>query len=375
MSERPSRKHTAAEMEKAPKSAKTITFGMDREHAVKVVDHQNPEQLKKNYAKAFVTKYKRGTPDPRPKIKTEAPSDVPKKMMKQWYPMGTWFVDLVNFEPMWYVFFVEANSRFLIAFLGNAQMANKDTSYTTGKRVPSIVFGDVFNKFLAAAARKSGYLNSAGLRTTAEPRPVKHLIGDSERAFWTPSMARLYRQHGIDPHQVNCKQEGHRRLAILDRVVRTIRDMNFKTHYDAETNTSNTRGAINPIELKRLADVYNHTWHRTLSEAIGGKISPNDVHFNEALERKVITHARVENYMRRQQSGMLLDIGEKVLVKNDSTGTFDKKRSRYIDGIWTVLTRKGNAYTLTDEAGAMDITKPRSELVRIRGGVKDDEDE
>ncbi len=334
------------------------------------MDQQPLPKLDSMYRKAFVTKCGRSEQDQRDSVRIVPPSAVPERMIKQWFPMGTWLMDLVKFGPLWYVFFVEANSRFLIVIVGNAQMlgraeARGDSSivgltYTTEPRIASKTFAHVFREFLLKN-RKSKFLNSAGLSTTVDARPVRYIIGDSEKAFWTPPMLDLYRQRGIKWTAVNVKQNGHRQLAILDRVVRTIRDMNYRIYYDEETNTSEAVDEIPPMEMERLVRVYNHTYHSTLSEACGGKITPNDVHFNEALERRIIARAREENYLRQQQSGMLLDVGQKVLVKNDRTEIGEKKRSPYIDGVWTVTKRSGSIYTLKN--GDHELIKPRSLLV------------
>ncbi len=252
---------------------------------------------------------------------------------------------------------------------GNVRMLDKETGYTTTARVPTEPFGDVFRKFLRTH-RQTGYMNSAGNCITVEARPVKNLIGDSEKVFWSQGMLELYRRNNIQWRIVNSKRDGHRQMTILDRVVRTIRDMNFKVHYNETTNVDDAPFSISPREMNRLAEVYNHTWHRTLSEAIGERITPYDVHYNEALERKIIRNARVANYVNQMQPGYILEVGQKVLVKNDNPETFQKRRTPYIPGIWEISERTGNMYVLVpagssrSECGDQILIKPRSSIVR-----------
>lgn len=337
-------------------------FGKDADHPIVVLGGNPIPAQNVIEEKAFATKLT-GSSAPRKRdLAIVPPHVVPDKETKQWFPMGTWIMDLVKFGPLWYVFFVEGNSRFLIAIVGNAQTA-EDIAYTTSVRVYGKTFVEVFKQFLERE-RSVPFRNSAGLMTTAEARPVKRLIGDSERAFWTPFMLDLYRQNGIKWNIINVKQEGHRQIAILDRTVRTIRDMHYRTHYDSKTNRYTGSEEVLPEEMNRLVTTYNHTWHRGLSDEIGTKISPHDVHYNERLERKMIASARVENYLRTKQPGFLLDIGQKVLVKNDDADSFEKKRSLYIDGIWTVVAQSNHVYAVQN--GEQMLMKPRSLLVPLR---------
>lgn len=316
---------------------------------------------------AFSTKYKRGAPV-RQTIKTK-PVD---GTVMTWFEPGTWLIDLVNFGAVWYVFFVEGNSRYLIALAGNAiEDKRYQTMYTATPRVPTDRLVEIFNQFLRMK-RTSTYPNSAGLMTTATAARVKHIIGDSEKAFWSNAMMKIYNDNNITCTTVNVAKEGHRLLAVLDRVVRTIRDMEYRTHYDATKNVSTAAENINPTEMRRLVEVYNHTWHKTLSKLYGGKITPHDVHFNRWLEAKIIRTVRTTNYLKQQQPGFILEEGQRVLVKESNPDTFAKKRSPYINGIWVVTKRHGNMYDVQldvdkdDEQYGASMVVPRSMLVIVQ---------
>jgi 2-iminoacetate synthase ThiH len=66
----------------------------------------------------------------------------------------------------------------------------------------------------------------------------------------------------------------HRKLGIVDRVIRTIRDIAFAQHWET----------ISPAEMKYITREYNNAPHKTLSELMGFDISPNMAEGNTALQ-------------------------------------------------------------------------------------------
>jgi hypothetical protein len=57
----------------------------------------------------------------------------------------------------------------------------------------------------------------------------------------------------------------HRKLGIIDRVTRTIRDIAFANHWET----------ISPTEMQWIVNAYNQAPHKTLSELMGFDVSPN----------------------------------------------------------------------------------------------------
>lgn len=307
------------------------------------------DKLKDIYSKAFKTKYKRDDKDVK-----QLPAEPNVKELKQWFNYGTWMVDNVNFDGMWFVFFVEANTRFLIIKAGNAALDEiGDNVEVSGGRVQGTKFIEIFRDFLRT--ERSSTVTIGGKHKTVFARDVKMIIGDSEKAFWTKDMMSLYKSKDIATRILNCKRDGHNGLAILNRIVRTIRDMNY--HMGNKTN-------VTLKQIQRLAEVYNHTYHKSLSDILGGgeKVSPNDVHYNEMLESKIIRNIRCENYLRSEQKGFILDVGTKVFVRVTGDGElFNKRRSPYLDGYWEITNRFGNMYELVNEDG-VKIYRSRSAL-------------
>jgi hypothetical protein len=111
------------------------------------------------------------------------------------------------------------------------------------------------------------------------------LMGDGEGAFGSEQAWRYYDQHNIGWSSVRRdmatefpafmtyqqskvkSQPNHTSLGLLDRVVRTIRDMAFNSGI----------GTITPSVMKQLIDLYNRAPHITLSKIMHFEISPDIV--------------------------------------------------------------------------------------------------
>ena len=118
---------------------------------------------------------------------------------------------------------------------------------------------------------------------------VKNLKGDGEKTFISNDAKTFYKNHGInfitvrrqitkypdfmqDLNMVKkLKDEPyHSSLGIIDRVIRTIRDIAFNL---------NVR-EIDPSVMEYIVNLYNNHTHTTLSKYAGIKVSPNDVNNN-----------------------------------------------------------------------------------------------
>jgi hypothetical protein len=135
-------------------------------------------------------------------------------------------------------------------------------------------------------------LDGSGLRNF-------HLIGDDEKAFTSAqTKAHLTQNYGADftvvapqrkpqyPDWMPMANEAmekkaneveHRKLGIVDRVIRTIRDIAFAQHWET----------ISPAEMKYITREYNGAPHKTLSELMGFDVSPNMAQANADLQAEL----------------------------------------------------------------------------------------
>jgi hypothetical protein len=120
----------------------------------------------------------------------------------------------------------------------------------------------------------------------------------------------------------------HSSTALVDRLIRTIRMMNYNMGLDDE---------IPPSIMKWLIDEYNSSPHSTLSKHLGRPTSPNEVDENPELERKICSSIARENFIIRSRPEYALN--NYVRVYNAETA-FDKVKPRFLPGYWEVVQRE-----------------------------------
>ena len=282
--------------------------------------------IQTDFGHAFSTKIGRQKKDYTPIAITTPQASF---MEHQVFPLNTWQMDLVRFDNgVWFCWFIEANTRFLIVVEGNGQTITEDAWEEYSARVPTDFFLEAFKTFQALNT-----VPNSNRRTRGEKRkPVSLIIGDSEKAFWSARMLNYYSQQRIQYERINTKQEGHIRLAVLDRSVRTIRDILYRL------DVSN----VSPDDVYRAAVVYNNTIHKTLNH------TPLQVHCNLALERQVIQRLKTDNWITTHRKEYHIKEGEEVAVRQ-TYKPFEKHRSTIKKGRFTVSGRnKDGSYEVKD---------------------------
>ena len=169
--------------------------------------------------------------------------------------------------------------------------------------------------------------------------PVKGLIMDNEPA-WQNDFHAFCNSQGIqwrhehknkigDVIQTNEESRGnHSTTAIIDRLIRTLRTMNY--------NLGN-RLDIDPGTLQQLIDEYNNSPHSTLTRLLKRPTTPNEVNASVYLENRVVTELMKENLLTEMQDGY--EVNGRVRVFNDAS-SFDKLKPKLLPGKWDVVGKK-----------------------------------
>ena len=167
---------------------------------------------------------------------------------------------------------------------------------------------------------------------------VKHILCDQEKAFTSKYFHEECKKHGIEiQHYIKNNVSGlletsdesrgnHGALAILDRLCRTIRRMNY--------NIGNGAKAITPPLMQKLLDEYNRSPHTTLTKILGFPASPNMVDSDKHLEDIIVWTALRHNLTIKLNDDFNV-IGKTVMCVNES-GKFDKVKSKLLPGKWLV---------------------------------------
>ena len=264
--------------------------------------------------------------------------DQSKYTLHQIYGTYTWFVDLVKFGDYWYVFFVEANSRYLIVIQGNSNFITEDSVQIQLKqRVSSQTFREVFIQFMKMCDNK-----------------INLLIGDSEKAFWSNDMMKYYEDLNIKTKIMNVSSEGHIGMSILDRLVRTMRDICYRLKLPE---------SVMPKDMIYATIAYNNTIHGAFHKYLGLDVTPSQVHENMEIQDMFVEELRNLNIQTACSTGYNIWVDTEVVVKKEKLKKFEKIRENIMPGIWVVEAKTTRGYTVKNKSsGEVLENVPRSRL-------------
>ena len=266
---------------------------------------------------------------------------------------GTYIIDIMFSGHYAYLIAINANTRYLFA-----ELLNDRFEIGKGLKIGKRAIKDV-NHYL----RAMDSLMSKGMK------PVK-IFADNEKCFQAAKDYYKARggiefqgvekiRRGVYPSFMknNSKhktQPLHSSLGIIDRVIRTLRDMAYASQI----------GDILPEQMDVLVNMYNKAPHRTLSYYAGEDTSPEAVQSNPDLENFIIRRICQDNYNVKSQDDYFLPEGTKVLVYNDYD-SFQKRRSQTQPGTYYIGSEsyyKNGKFTIINEEGYV----PPQKLPRYR---------
>lgn len=210
---------------------------------------------------------------------------------------GTYIVDIMFSNPYTYLIMTNANTRFTRAEQLGTENPREAQNYL-------------------AALSKMGN--------------PKTLVGDSEKAFSSKSARDYYQGLSIKFRPVVSK-DNHKQLAIIDRVIRTLRDMVYKI---------NPKTPIFPRLMSHILEQYNQVPHNTLTKILGFPCSPKMAEEDPEVEREIINRLRTLNRRIMSQPFYFLKPGTEVKIMNPKSPLV-KRRTVVKDGVYRVKRQKG----------------------------------
>ena len=148
-------------------------------------------------------------------------------------------------------------------------------------------------------------------------RNINSLTSDQDKAYLTEDVLNFIRDNKIDYRTT--EEHDHNRLGIINRVIRTLRDMNDERDFTEES-------------MSRAVTAYNNSIHSSIAK------KPNS--FNQEDERKYIYKQRTLTDSIRST----LPIGSVVRVVNERG--FGKRRSNLSERAYLVDSLQGNQYLI-----------------------------
>jgi hypothetical protein len=172
----------------------------------------------------------------------------------------------------------------------------------------------------------------------------KVLRSDQDSAYLSDEIRTYLKNNNIGYSTTN--DEDHNTLGIINRFIRTIRDL----------------GGEKPLTKKRMQKLiatYNNTVHSSIN------MNPNDM--NEEAEKKYIDK-KIEESEKIIKRRKKYSEGTKVRIKNDDA-KIGKKRSNVTPQAYTIEGREGNQYLIKSIDGSIDKV-PYFRIVPAKGPVK-----
>jgi len=182
------------------------------------------------------------------------------------------------------------------------------------------------------------------------------LTSDEELAFLSKLVLDFLKENEIRIQTIPDKN--HSALGIIDRFIRTLRDMN--TPRESSKSQSNTEKykTFTAERMSKLINIYNNTFHTSI------KMSPQQMYNNPELEQEYIFQKMKERDEQRKINDFELKDGDLVrliLPKHDGIG---KKRYRYSKEYYKVDSKNGNMYNIVARDGT-SLVRPRFLLRKL----------
>ena len=254
-------------------------------------------------------------------------SQTPKLYMNRVYSSAPncWFHDLLDngtdpSTPRYWHIFVGVNTRYLEAYPLNGK-SNRDVQQSLTQ-----------------------FINTY--------HPEK-LTSDDEPAFTSRETCKLCSDNHVKLYIIT--HQNHSSLSVIDRVIRTLRDMNIPKHHN-EQSTDKQFQHFSISKMNRLKAAYNAHYNSNI------KCSPNDMFNDPSKEIEFITRMQ---QLKNKQHGIKdfkLPVGTFVRIRLDKK-PLTKHRYNYSFESYKISGKEGANYVLTAKDGTTTV-KPRFKLVK-----------
>ena len=264
-------------------------------------------------------------------------------------PHGLFIIDFMFVDETCYLVAIELNTRKL--YVEPTNIVSDRTYETNGPLDQShfmAITKDKKNHILYLTALKK--IMSSGAN-------IKALRGDGEGAFIDKDSLKFYNENNIKFYPVprikltsGKTEPNHTSLAVIDRVIRTLRDMSY-----------NSGLKLTPTTIKQFAQIYNDTPHSTLSKVMNFNVTPNMVSSDIGLETEICRRIEQQNYNIINHP--MFDVPEGVeCTVLESYDQFAKKRSKIKPDLYKVIGFKDNKYVLQNVNTGKKIKESRANI-------------
>jgi hypothetical protein len=252
-------------------------------------------------------------------------------------------MDLMFADKLTYLVLIGANTRYLYAQHTNyITTSGGGINASANDGAPLALRDDVRT---AAAIRQA--LTEILKRLPVERRSRQvFIIGDGERAFAARDNMKWYTKNGIAFKPVRripgektrgfnpTSAPNHTSLSIIDRAIRSIRDIGFRAGIKYA-----------PAGMNQILSIYNRAPNDTLTKIMRFMVSPEIAENDLALEFELIRRFTAQNIAISQQPGFILPLGSHVVMYNP-IAPMTKRRAQVLPHIYEVVGYRGLLYEI-----------------------------
>ncbi len=183
---------------------------------------------------------------------------------------------------------------------------------------------------------------------------VKHIISDQESSIVSYTIENMLKAKGItlrtynknilpkEMGQITGSRGVHTTLSIIDRFIRTIRDMAHNiTPYIKD---------IQPDMMAYILDCYNNTPHSTFKQVLKMEITPNEMNDNKELETRYVREVLRNNMLVSHDRGFKLNERCDYKIYNENS-TFEKRRTKTLPGYYKYVGEENGLYVMRNRNG------------------------
>lgn len=192
------------------------------------------------------------------------------------------------------------------------------------------------------------------LREFVDKYKPSKITSDNDRAFVSKEVVNFLNEKGVGQYIVT--QHNHTSLGIIDRFMRTLRDMNRVRTIDNKDSEDEEFKYLSIPKLNILLDEYNNAEHSSI------RMSPIDMQNNDRHESMYILNKMHETDFK---TSMLKDfeLKDNMFVRVIMTRkNIEKKRYKVSPEALLISGRKGNLYILRAKDGSI-IEVPRWRII------------
>ncbi len=202
-------------------------------------------------------------------------------------PPNTYIMDLIFENHKYcYLFLINVNTRKLWVEPTNVE-GDEDNNIKFNQKTSELIIHAI-NRILQQGCKIS-YIKSDGERAFKSQKTIQYLNNNGIKIIEVPRQITKYPDfmQGLNMVKSISSEPYHSSLSILDRVVRTIRDLAYNLKYDI----------ITPQRMQQLVYIYNNAPHETLTHYAGQPTTPNQADSDPELQQYITLNIKKENYL------------------------------------------------------------------------------